>query len=76
MSRVVASGNIGDTEQAVAHIRALPAGPEGYPRVLDYSIFKSLLVPYPKFFITRPGSRVVIISPFLSNHSNFQKVER
>ena len=32
------------------------AGPEGYPRVLDYSIFKSLLVPYPKNFTTRPSS--------------------
>ena len=26
-------------------------GPEGYPRVLDYSIFKSLLVPYSKILL-------------------------
>ena len=32
------------------------SGPEGYPRVLDYSIFKSLLVPYSKNFTTRSSS--------------------
>ena len=30
---------------------ALASGPEGYPRVLDYSIFFSLLVPYSKNFL-------------------------
>ena len=50
-------------------------GPDGYPRVLDYSIFKSLLVPYSKNFTTRSSSRVVTISYFLSNHSNIQKME-
>ena len=53
----------------------LSPGPEGYPRVLDYSIFKSLPVPYSKKFTTRLSSRVVIISPFLSNLSNTQKVK-
>ena len=53
----------------------LRAGPVGYPRVLDYSIFKSLLVPYSKNFTTRSSSRVVTISYFLSNHSNIQKME-
>ena len=42
------------------------AGPNEYPRVLDYSIFKSLLVPYSENFITRSSSRVVISSTFLS----------
>ena len=41
-----------------------PAGPDGYPRVLDYSIFKSLLVPYSENFTTRPSSRVVAIFTF------------
>ena len=45
-------------------IYALLSGPEGYPRVLDYSIFKSLLVPYPKNFTTRASSRVVMIFIF------------
>ena len=54
----------------------LGPGPEGYPRVLDYSIFKSLLVPYPKIFTTRASSRVVLVFIFLSNHSNIQKMER
>ena len=40
------------------------SGPDGYPRVLDYSIFKSLLVPYSKNFTTRPSSPVVVISTF------------
>ena len=40
------------------------SGPEGYPRVLDYSIFKSLLVPYSENFTTRPSSRVVAIFTF------------
>ena len=39
----------------------LGAGPYEYPRVLDYSIFKSLLVPYSENFTTRPSSRVVVI---------------
>ena len=51
------------------------AGPDGYPRVLDYSIVKSLLVPYSKNFTTRSSSRVETISYFLSNHSNTQKME-
>ena len=33
------------------HLTVSPAGPEGYPRVLDYSIFFSLLVPYSKNFL-------------------------
>ena len=45
----------------------LTAGPDGYPRVLDYSIFKSLPVPYPKNFTTRSSSRVVTICSFLAN---------
>ena len=46
------------------HRRGSPAGPDEYPRVLDYSIYKSLLVPYSKNFTTRPSSRVVVISTF------------
>ena len=34
----------------------LPPVPEGHPRVLDYSISKSLLVPYLKKFTTLPSS--------------------
>ena len=37
------------------------AGPNEYPRVLDYSIFKSLLVPYSENFTSRPSSQVVVI---------------
>ena len=55
--------------QPAAPQRAWLAGPDGYPRVLDYSIFKSLLVPYSKNFTTRSSSRVVTIFSFLSNHS-------
>ena len=51
------------------------SGPDGYPRVLDYSIFKLLLVPYSKNLTTRSSSRVVTISFFLSNLSNIQKIE-
>ena len=50
-------------------------GPDGYPRVLAYSILKSLLVPYSKNFTTRSSSWVVAISFFLSNYSNIQKME-
>ena len=32
----------------------LKPGPNEYPRVLDYSIFKSVLAPYSKNFSTRP----------------------
>ena len=39
-------------------------GSNEYSRVLDYSIFKSLLVPYSKNFTTRPSSRVVAIFTF------------
>ena len=39
-------------------------GPDGYPRVLEYSIFKSLPLPYPKKFTTRSSSRVVTIFTF------------
>ena len=41
------------------------AGSNEYSRVLDYSIFKSLLVPYSENFTTRPSSRVVAIFTFL-----------
>ena len=61
-------------ELSVLHNLRLRSGPDGYPRVLDYSIFKSLLVPYSKNFTTRLSSRVVTISYFLSNHSNTQKM--
>ena len=40
------------------------AGPNEYPRVLDYSIFKSLLVPYSENFTTRSSSRVVVMFTF------------
>ena len=50
-------------------------GPEGYPRVLDYSIFEFTTLPYSKKFTTRSSSRVVTISSFLSDHSNIQKIE-
>ena len=40
-------------------------GPSEYSRVLDYSIFKSLLVPYSENITTRPSSRVVAIFTFL-----------
>ena len=40
------------------------AGPDGYPRVFDYSIFKSLLVPYSENFTTRPISQLVAIFIF------------
>ena len=39
-------------------------------RVLDYSIFKSLVVPYPKNFTSWPSSQVPTIFTCLSNHSN------
>ena len=39
-------------------------GPNEYPRVLDYLIFKSLLVPYSKNFTTRSSSRVIISTFF------------
>ena len=42
----------------------LGAGSNEYSRVLDYSIFKSLLVPYSENFTTRPSSRVVAIFTF------------
>ena len=45
-------------------IHLLAPGSNQYSRVLDYSIFKSLLVPYPKNFTTRPSSRVVIVLTF------------
>ena len=51
------------------------AGPDGYPRVLDYSTFEFTTLPYSKNFTTRSSSRVVTISSFLSNHSNIQKME-
>ena len=41
------------------------SGSNEYSRVLDYSIFKSLLVPYSENFTTRPSSRVVAIFTFL-----------
>ena len=41
-----------------------PLGSNEYSRVLDYSIFKSLLVPYSENFTTRPSSRVVAIFTF------------
>ena len=47
-------------------INVFQAGPEGYPRVLDYSIFQSLLVPYSKKFTTRLSSRVLTISTFFA----------
>ena len=43
----------------------LKPGSNEYSRVLDYSIFKSLLVPYSENFTTRPSSRVVAIFTFL-----------
>ena len=46
------------------HRRGSPAGPDEYPRVLDYSIFKSLLVPYSENFTTRSSSRVVVMFTF------------
>ena len=51
------------------------AGPDGYPRVLDYSTFEFTTLPYSKNFTTRSSSRVVTISFFLSNLSNIQKIE-
>ena len=41
-------------------------GPEEYPRVLDYSIFLSLLVTYSKNFTTRSSSWVVTFCTFLA----------
>ena len=49
-------------------------GPDGYPRVLDYSIFKSLPVPYPKNFTTRSSSRVVTIFTFLAETLRNSKI--
>ena len=40
------------------------AGPDGYPRVLDYSTFEFTTLPYSKKFTTRSSSRVVTISSF------------
>ena len=39
-------------------------GPDGYPRVLDYSTFEFTTLPYSKNFTTRSSSRVVTISSF------------
>ena len=50
-------------------------GPDGYPRVLDYSIFEFTTLPYSKNFTTQSSSRVVTISSYLSDHSNIQKME-
>ena len=55
--------------------RWVRAGPDGYPRVLDYSIFEITTLPYSKNVTTRSSSRVVTISSFLSDHSNIQKIE-
>ena len=41
------------------------AGSNEHSRVLDHSIFKSLLVPYSENFTTRPSSRLVAIFIFL-----------
>ena len=48
------------------HCRAVlsAAGPDGYPRVLDYSTFDFITLPYSKNFTTRSSSRVVTISSF------------
>ena len=40
------------------------SGPDGYPRVLDYSTFEFTTLPYSKNFTTRSSSRVVTISSF------------
>ena len=50
------------------------SGPDGYPRVLDYSIFKSLPVPYPKNFTTRSSSRVVTICSFFAKTLKNSKI--
>ena len=66
------SGNSWDLSSLILRVIknfTLQAGPDGYPRVLDYSIFKSLLVPYSKNFTTRLSSRVVIICTFLAKSS-------
>ena len=52
-------------EEDCLQVTASPLGPNKYSRVLDYSIFKSLLVPYSENFTTRPSSRVVAIFTFL-----------
>ena len=52
------------TPTRLIHVQWLPADPNEYRRVLDYSIFKSLLVPYSKNFTTRPSSRVVKMFTF------------
>ena len=39
-------------------------GPDGYPRVLDYSTFEFTTLPYSKNFTTQSSSRVVTISSF------------
>ena len=49
---------------SVASLMTSSTGPEGYPRVLDYSIFQTLLVPYSKNFTTHLSSRVVTTSTF------------
>ena len=41
------------------------AGSNEHSRVLDHSIFKSLLVPYSENFTTQPSSRLVAIFIFL-----------
>ena len=57
------------------------AGPDGYPRVLDYSIFEFTTLPYSKNLTTRSSSRVVTIctlfaqtleNPAMTNE-NYQK---
>ena len=42
------------------------AGPDGYPRVLDYSAFEFTTLPYSKNVTTRSSSRVLTIFTFLS----------
>ena len=64
-SAVHATLHVGRHLHSTMHCDHLHSGSNEYSRVLDYSIFKSLLVPYSENFTTRPSSRVVAIFTFL-----------
>ena len=52
------------SEKEADSVRAQQAGPDGYPRVLDYSTFEFTTLPYSKNVTTRSSSPVVTISSF------------
>ena len=71
----------GQIDNSQNQIWMLQPGPDGYPRVLDNSIFEFTTLPYSKNLTTRSSSRVVTIctlfaqtleNPAMTNE-NYQK---